>query len=67
MSRIGRRLEELEGRAEFVVEALAAVLPKEWVAEALEATGRRTLRSRLLPASFVVWFVILLGVFRRLS
>lgn len=67
MSRIGRSLEELESRSEFVVEALTAVLPKDWIAQALEAAKCRTIRSRRLPVDFMVWFVILLGVFRRLS
>jgi len=62
----GRQQLELEKNA-FVVEAIAKEFKPEWVQETLHECGRESLRQRLLPASFVVWFVILLGLFRRIS
>lgn len=52
---------------EFVVEALARVIQPEWIAEALFETGRASKRRRRLPAPFVLWFVVLLGLHRRTS
>ncbi|HEY3323689.1 MAG TPA: IS4 family transposase [Planctomycetota bacterium] len=68
MGRIGRFDAGLESECrDFVVEALAKELRSEWVKEALRATGRESIRERLLPATFTVWLVILLGLFRRVS
>lgn len=67
MDRIGRIVATLEGQDQFVVEALSKLLPNEWILESLAASGKSTKRLRLLPGSLVVWFVILLGVYRRLS
>ena len=55
------------GSGNFVVEALAKELHPDWVREALRETGRESIRERLLPATFTIWFVILLGLFRRVS
>lgn len=54
-------------QADFAVEALGKELRTEWIVEALQATGRDSIRLRLLPARFVIWFVILLGLHRRVS
>ncbi len=67
MDRIGRIAESLERQEEFAVEALTKLLPNEWVLETLAASGRSTIRFRLLPSALVVWFVILLGTYRRVS
>jgi hypothetical protein len=67
MDRIGRIAESLERQEEFAVEALTKLLPNEWVLDALAASGRSTRRFRLLPSALVVWFVILLGTYRRVS
>jgi hypothetical protein len=39
-------------------------LPYEWVAEAVEFTGKASVRHRRLPAEQVVWLVIALALFR---
>jgi len=67
MDRIGRIVESLERQEEFAVEALTKLLPNEWILEALAASGKSTKRFRPLPAARVVGFVILLGIYRRLS
>jgi hypothetical protein len=68
MKKIVRRRKQLEfEKNAFVVEAIAKELKPEWVQETLRECGRESLRERLLPASFIVWFVILLGLFRRIS
>lgn len=68
MSWIGRALTGLERRGQpFVVEALAAELPPEWVDAVLTKSGRQSQRVRALPAAFTVWFVILLGLHRRVG
>ncbi len=51
----------------FVVEALSGVIRPEWITEALVESGRVSRRQRLLPAPFVLWLVVLLGLFRRVS
>lgn len=56
---------QLEG--DFSVEALAAVIPAEWVREALKGLTAYAIRGRSLSGVFVVWFVVLLGLFRRTS
>lgn len=61
---LGRVEHEQDG---FVVEGLAEALRLEWVNEALKWSGRKSVRRRLLPAEFVVWFVVLLGLYRRTS
>ena len=38
-----------------------------WIAEALEATGTRTIRRRKLPAEMVIWLVIAMALFRDRS
>lgn len=68
MSWIGRVIAGLERREQpFVVEALADELSPEWIDEVLTETGRHSRRVRALPAPFMVWFVVLLGLFRRVS
>jgi hypothetical protein len=42
-------------------------LPREWITEALEATGTASIRRRRLPAEQVVWFVIALALYRHQS
>ena len=68
MSVFGTTMFRLEHEQEdFVVEALAEALRPEWIEEALAESGRASIRERLLPARFIVWFVILPGLFRRAS
>src|SRR2546428_5828381 len=42
-------------------------LDSEWIAQALRATGSATVRRRKLPAEYVVWIVIGMGLFRDRS
>ena len=42
-------------------------LDSEWIAQALQATGSATVRRRKLPAEYVVWIVIGMGLFRDRS
>jgi hypothetical protein len=68
MKKIVQRQEQLEfENNSFVVEAIAKEIKPEWIHETLRACGKDSRRQRLLPASFVMWFVILLGLFRRIS
>lgn len=46
---------------------LAAHLPYEWIAQALNAYGVASVRRRRLPAEQVVWLIIALALFRRQS
>lgn len=65
MNSIGENVIGLERG--FVVEALAKVIQPEWIDEALLETDRTSKRRRRLPAGFVLWFVVLLGLHRRTS
>ena len=38
-----------------------------WIEEALASTGTASIRKRRLPAEQVVWLVIALALFRRIS
>lgn len=69
MNRFGRFSLALEhGRKKtFVVEALAKELPRKWIADALARTGKQSRRESRLPAFFVVWFIILMALYRRTS
>jgi hypothetical protein len=68
MRRIGQEWTALESEgADFVVEAMAKELSREWIVEALRQAARKGRRKRLLPDEFMVWFMILLGLFRRTS
>ena len=68
MSWIGRISDCLDaGRRGLGVEALAEVLPQDWVRDALDACGIRTRRRRRLPCEMTVWLVVLLSMFRRHS
>ena len=47
-------------------EQLAAFIDPAWIAQALEATGKASIRRRKLPAEQAVWLVIGLALFRNL-
>ena len=68
MHLIGRLPARLEfSQEDFVVEVLAEVIAPQWIREVLRANDRESERQRDLPAPFMVWFVVLLGLFRRTS
>ena len=48
-------------------ELFSETLEPEWIAQALTATGSATLRRRKLPAEYVVWLVIGMGLLRDRS
>jgi hypothetical protein len=48
-------------------ERLGEQLPLEWIEQALQYTGRASIRKRRLPAEQVVWFVIGLALYRHKS
>ena len=47
--------------------SLTQDLPTQLIAQALHATGHATIRRRRLPAEQVVWLVLCMALFRRLS
>jgi hypothetical protein len=51
----------------FTVESLAKELKQAWIEEALAQAERESIRERLLPAPLTMWFVILMGLYRRTS
>ncbi len=56
-----------EGRAEESFALFAQTLQPEWIEQALQATGTATVRRRKLPAEYVVWLVIGMGLLRDRS
>jgi hypothetical protein len=42
-------------------------MPREWIDEALVATGGATVRRRRLPAECVIWIVVAIALFRNRS
>lgn len=46
---------------------LADRLPVEWIEQALQYSGKASIRRRRLPAEQVVWLVIALAMYRHLS
>ena len=63
-----RILEEvLQSGYERRYDSLAKQLPREWVEQALSATGTATLRRRRLPAEHVLWLVIGMAMLRGRS
>jgi len=49
------------------LDAFRKHLPREWIEEALHATGTATLRRRRLPAEQVVWLVLGMALFKDRS
>jgi hypothetical protein len=60
-------LQTAEGRAEASFEVFAQTLDPEWIERALRATGKASVRRRKLPAEYVVWLVIGMGLLRDRS
>jgi hypothetical protein len=56
-----------EGRAEASFALFAHTLDPEWIAHALQATGKASVRRRKLPAEYVVWLVIGMAMLRDRS
>jgi len=60
-------LEVGTGRAEASCTLFAQTLDPQWIAQALQATGTASVRRRKLPAEYVVWLVIGMGLLRDRS
>jgi hypothetical protein len=60
-------LEVGTGRAEASFALFAQTLDPQWIDAALQATGAASVRRRKLPAEYVVWLVIGMGLFRDRS
>ena len=60
-------LEVGPGRAEESFALFTQTLDQQWIVEALRATGAASVRRRKLPAEYVVWLVIGMGLFRDRS
>src|SRR5215510_16028183 len=54
-------------RASPSFELFSGTLDAAWIAQALTATGSATIRRRKLPAEYVVWLVIGMGLLRDRS
>lgn len=68
MDYIGSCFQKLEGwLGGFTLEVFGAILKPAWIKEALELTGRQTLRERKLPAAFTIWLIVSMGFYRQLS
>jgi hypothetical protein len=50
---------------EGAFDRICAHLPREWIEQALEATGTATLRKRRLPAEQVIWLVLGMALYRH--
>lgn len=55
------------GRAEASFALFAQTLDPQWIEAALQATGTASVRRRKLPAEYVVWLVIGMGLLRDRS
>jgi hypothetical protein len=55
------------GGREFKFQDLRRNVDREWIEQALQATGTATIRRRRLPAEQVVWLVIGMALFRNRS
>lgn len=64
---IGKPAAWLEGKQDFVLEALAKAIPPERIRQVLRDTGRESRRERRLPAVWTVYFTIMMGLYRRIS
>jgi hypothetical protein len=60
-------LQAAEGRAEASFALFAETLDAEWIERALRATDKASVRRRKLPAEYVVWLVIGMGLLRDRS
>jgi hypothetical protein len=56
-----------EGRSEPSFALFAQSLDRRWIEQALQATGSATVRRRKLPADYVAWIVIGMGLLRDRS
>ena len=58
--------ETLEALPANAIAELSTLLDPSWIEQALDATGKASMRRRKLPAEHAVWLVIGLALFRHL-
>jgi hypothetical protein len=64
MEIIGSSLRQLQ---HFSIEVLAGILKPAWIREAAAAATQPTQRDRKLPAPFMVWLLVAMGLYRSLA
>lgn len=64
MEIIGSSLRQLQ---HFSIEVLAGILNPAWIREAASAATQPTQRDRKLPAPFMVWLLVAMGLYRSLA
>lgn len=65
---IGDCFARLEGwLSSFSIEVFSSIIQRDWIDEALDATGRHSKRIRKLGAQFMIWLVIAMNFYRRIS
>jgi hypothetical protein len=64
MEIIGSSLRQLQ---HFSLEVLASILKAEWIQEAAAAATHPTQRDRKLPAPFMIWLLVAMGLYRTLA
>ena len=64
MCLLANTLRETLPRVPDRLDELSALIDPAWIAQALQASGKATIRRRKLPAEHAVWLVIGLALFR---
>lgn len=64
MDIIGSSLRQLQ---HFSLEVLAGILKPQWIREAAESATQPTQRDRKLPAPFMIWLLVSMGLYRSLA
>lgn len=65
MSCLQSELSHTLARTPASLDQLSALIEPHWIEQALDATGKASVRRRKLPAEHVVWLVIGLALFRN--
>lgn len=65
MSWLQTELSQTLARTPTNLDRLSSLIEPQWIEQALQATGKASIRRRKLPAEHVVWLVIGLALFRN--
>ncbi|MEO6855628.1 MAG: transposase domain-containing protein, partial [Rhodoferax sp.] len=65
MSWLQSELSQTLARTPPSLDQLSALIDPQWIEQALQATGKTSIRRRKLPAEHMVWLVIGLALFRN--
>lgn len=65
MSWLQTELSQTLARTPANLDQLSSLIEPQWIEQALQATGKASIRRRKLPAEHVVWLVIGLALFRN--